>query len=171
MMTRSYGITGSTSCSQISNNISANMEYTSIDRYSSIHMTYRKAAAKSLALTSLLGIILLVISQWSEYVVVLELMDRNFMLMMNFQGSRFTDQFWYDYTQKIVWLPLAIISLWSSIKDYPKEKQEKLIFLVVTVTLVVFLDQLSSGVIKPLVARLRPSHDPAIAPMLHYVNG
>ena len=36
--------------------------------------------------------------------------------------------------------------------------------------MVAVLDQISSSLIKPLVARLRPSHTPLVANMLHYVN-
>lgn len=154
-----------------SNYISANMKYTPTVRYISVNMMYRKAAAKALTLTSLLGILLIVIGQWSEYVAVLDLMDKKLMLMLNFKGSTFTDNFWYHYSQKTLWIPLAAVSLWSSVRDYPKEKLDKLIFFIVTIALVAFLDRLSSGVIKPLVGRLRPSHDPSIAPLLHYVNG
>ena len=43
-----------------------------------------------------------------------------------------------------------------------------LLGLVLTVTL---CDQVSSGLIKPLVGRLRPSHTPALAGLLHLVDG
>ncbi|MCH4183837.1 MAG: phosphatase PAP2 family protein [Prevotella sp.] len=154
-----------------SNYISTNMEHTPTVRYVPISVTYREIIAKAFALTSLLGILFILVSQWSEYVAVLDLLDKKLMLILNFRGSVYVDNFWYDYSQKVIWMPLAAVALWTSVRDYPRDKRDKLVFFLVTILLVAFLDQLSSGVIKPLVGRLRPSHDPAIAPMLHYVNG
>ncbi len=132
-----------------SNYISANMEHTPTVRCVSISVTYREVIAKAFALTSLLGILFILVSQWSEYVAVLDLLDKKLMLMLNFRGSKYTDNFWYDYSQKRLWMPLAAVALWTSVRDYPREMQI-LVFFLVTILLVAFLDELSSGVIKPL---------------------
>jgi undecaprenyl-diphosphatase len=43
---------------------------------------------------------------------------------------------------------------------------------VVGIALCILLsDQISSSVLKPLVARLRPTHNPKIADLIHVVNG
>ena len=53
-----------------------------------------------------------------------------------------------------------------------KNKQKEFIFITLSfVAVIVLCDQLSSGLIKPLVERLRPSHEPALNGLVHLVNG
>ena len=65
------------------------------------------------------------------------------------------------------WFPLYIFILLFLIITY--KKQSWLLILLI-LPLIVISDQLSSEVIKPLVQRMRPSHEPGLENLLHYVN-
>lgn len=97
--------------------------------------------------------------------------DRGAMLMLNGDEGAWMDQFWYAFSSFKTWIiAMAFIGItvWRTCTG---TLRQKLLFLLCFLLLFVVLDQLSSGVIKPWVARLRPSHDPIISPLLHYVNG
>ncbi|MGI6233613.1 MAG: phosphatase PAP2 family protein [Prevotella sp.] len=96
--------------------------------------------------------------------------DRQLMQLLNGDAGAMVDRFWYAYSSFRVWtlvMGMVAVSLWTVCGG---TWRRRLVFLVVVVLLLAFLDQLSSGVIKPLVGRLRPSHDPAICGLLHYVG-
>lgn len=104
-------------------------------------------------------------------VPALDRMDRLVMLAMNFNGSYATDNFWYGYSDKITWLPLAVTVVASLLAEHPGTGKDKIIFTVAVFIVILVTYQLCSGIIKPLVGRLRPSHDPSLIPLLHFVNG
>ncbi len=97
--------------------------------------------------------------------------DHQAMLVLNFAGGATADSFWHGYSQKITWLPLAIVALASVLRFHTGSWRQKLVLAFSIVALVALSDQISSSVIKPLVGRLRPSHDPTVCTMLHYVGG
>ena len=74
----------------------------------------------------------------------------------------------YWYSQVATWIPLYIILLFILIKQYGKSSYLPILCVVV---LIVLCDQISSGLIKPLVARYRPTHDVEIGSLVHIVNG
>lgn len=102
---------------------------------------------------------------------VLDHADRQLMLVMNFTGSHAMDNFWYKYSQRVIWLPLIIAVVATIITLHPGSWREKVVFVIAVAAIILVTDQLASGIIKPLAGRLRPSHTPALAPLLHYVNG
>lgn len=100
---------------------------------------------------------------------VMNYIDKQAMLFLNFTGSHATDNFWYEYSQKTTWIPLIITVFLCTIKTHPGTARDKIIFVSAVTLIIIIIDQLSSGVIKPLIGRLRPSHDPTIMYLLHYV--
>lgn len=46
-----------------------------------------------------------------------------------------------------------------------------LTFVIMTALVVLLADRISSGIIKPIVERLRPTHDPDLQGIVHVVNG
>lgn len=68
----------------------------------------------------------------------------------------------------LFWLPLYLVLLWIVIRDYKYQSWIILLSIALTITLT---DQITSGVMKPLFARPRPSHDPLLAATIHIVNG
>lgn len=97
-------------------------------------------------------------------------LDKRLMLLLNYDGGQWTDTFWYTYTNWHMWIPLCLVIIWLLWRTCDGSMGKKLLFVAVSLLLIVAFDQLSAGVIKPLVGRLRPSHDPSIQNMLHYVN-
>lgn len=106
-----------------------------------------------------------------ELLAVLDGMDRRAMLALNFAGTPAVDAFWYGFSHKLTWLPLALTVVYTVVAWHPGTLRDKIVFVLSVLFLVVLSDQVSSAIIKPLAGRLRPSHNPALAPLLHYVNG
>lgn len=102
--------------------------------------------------------------------IVLEL-DKHLLLLLNGDGQRWADAFWYAYSCMFVWLPVAIVALVALWRSCQGGKYRKWTFVLVSLLVVVAFDQISSGLLKPAIGRIRPSHDPAIEGLLHYVNG
>lgn len=95
--------------------------------------------------------------------------DTDLLLWINFDGGEFLDQFWYLFTKKWTWTFAAIGVIWSLIRMRVNwiEVLMKILFIVIVITL---CDQISSGLIKPLVMRPRPSHAEELDGLLHIVN-
>ncbi|MGI6231740.1 MAG: phosphatase PAP2 family protein [Prevotella sp.] len=131
-------------------------------------IAYQKITVGSLLL--IIGIYSVTIMPWLSLNQLIRI-DRTLMLGLNNDEGQWMDQFWYAYSSFDAWtVAMAVIALtlWRKCKGCCRQR---LLFLLTVVLLFVLLDQLSSGLIKPLAGRLRPSHDPVIAPLLHYVNG
>ncbi len=101
--------------------------------------------------------------------------DHELMLLMNGDGGAFWDQLWYIYSGKFTWIPLYALLLWQMYRYCKKNTdidfwRHIAVCVFCTVLLIVLADQIASGIIKPLVCRPRPSHEPGLMEMLHYVN-
>ena len=95
--------------------------------------------------------------------------DKQVMLALNGSDSLYMDGVMKIYTTTVVWLPVALILLFIVLKN---NTPRGALLAVITVALtVVATDQVSSHLIKPLVGRLRPSHDPAFMHLIDTFNG
>jgi undecaprenyl-diphosphatase len=95
--------------------------------------------------------------------------DREALVWLNMGGSHtpFLDFFMWMTTQIFIWLPAFLTFFYVVIKDKKKET----LLVAGAVVLVFFLcDQLTSNILKPLIARPRPSRDPLVMELLQYVN-
>lgn len=98
------------------------------------------------------------------------MLDHQLMDFLNFNGGMILDNFWYWFSYKWTWVPVYLIIIYVLWRR--KTNRSHFFVMLLTAVLIVLLcDQIASGIIKPLAARLRPSHDPLIADALHYVNG
>ena len=98
----------------------------------------------------------------------LQNIDSQLLLFINSFHSPFFDSLMWQISGKLLWMPLYVGILSYIIFKYRK----KSIFIILAIIiLIVITDQISSGLIKNLVQRLRPSHNPALENMLHFVNG
>lgn len=104
-------------------------------------------------------------------VPVMDYADKRLMLILNFAGPKEMDNFMYAYSQRLTWVPLMITAAATIVAKHPGKTKDKIIFAVTVGILIISFDQISSSIIKPLACRLRPSHDPSISCLLHYVNG
>ena len=93
--------------------------------------------------------------------------DKWLLLLINSHHSLFFDKIMWFASGIANWFPLYIFILLFLIITY--KKQSWLLILLI-LPLIVISDQLSSEVIKPLVQRMRPSHEPGLENLLHYVN-
>jgi len=100
--------------------------------------------------------------------------DKQLMLFMNYDGGAWADHFWFLYSYKFTWIPvycLILLTFFLSTRPF-KQNWRKFAWLVFcTVLIIVLADQISSGIIKHLVERPRPSHNAEIEDALHFVNG
>ena len=97
-----------------------------------------------------------------------KLWDSNLFLFINGMHNTFFDGFMFAVSDKLIWIPLYISILYVLIKCWKKEA----IWLVLALILcIVISDQLSSGLIKHLVQRPRPTHCEDLKGLVHIVNG
>lgn len=93
--------------------------------------------------------------------------DTNLFLLLNGCHSSFFDGLMVVFSEKFTWVPFYIAIAYALIKRWGKES----IWLVFALLVCVLLtDQISSGLIKEWVQRLRPSHEPYLAGKVHLVN-
>lgn len=123
------------------------------------------------AMVGTIIILALVIADWSTLQPILVASDKSLMLFLNYTGSPAEDQFWYGYSHMNAWIPLIGVVLFDCLFLNHNRWRDRLLFVAAVAVLLCITDQLSSGLIKPLIGRLRPSHDPSISGMLHYVGG
>lgn len=95
-------------------------------------------------------------------------LDKIFTLAINSCHSSFFDNFFYIYTQTWTWIPAIVVLLvWM----WRKWGVSSLYVVAGIVLCILLADQISSSLLKPWVARLRPTHNPEIADLIHTVNG
>ena len=95
-------------------------------------------------------------------------LDRSLFLAINGWHSPFFDSVMYFSSGPFNWLPLYILVLYLVFKNYGNKGW--LILLLVAIT-ILFSDMGSVELFKNTVQRLRPSHEPALEGMVHFVNG
>lgn len=97
----------------------------------------------------------------------LKLWDTNLFLFLNGLHAPFFDGFMFAVSEKLTWILLYISVLFVLIKCWKKEA----IWLIIALILcIVISDQVSSGLIKHLVERPRPSHAEDLKGLVHLVN-
>lgn len=96
-----------------------------------------------------------------------ERLDQQVFLFVNSLNSTFFDQVMHAISGRLIWVPLYLaILIYLGIK-YKRKFLIILIFIVLAATLA---DQ-SSVLVKNLTHRLRPCHEPALAGLVHILNG
>lgn len=106
---------------------------------------------------------------------LLDQWDRSLMLWLNYDGGPWLDQFWFLYSGKFTWLPLYVLLVTLMVLKCRRDQmhypwRHLLLLIVLTALLILVSDQVSSGLIKPWVERLRPSHTPGLMEQLHFVH-
>ena len=94
--------------------------------------------------------------------------DTAILLDVNGSHTEFWDKIMWFASGKFTWLPLYLLLVIMIL--YTCRKTGLLLILMI-LPLILISDQLASGLLKPLVLRLRPSHEPSLQNMLHIVNG
>lgn len=96
--------------------------------------------------------------------------DRDLLFWFNGSGSLFIDRWMAILTCGFTWIPLYISLLYLVIKNNETMTQ---ILLIIGCSLlcVVFADGVADFIVKPLIARWRPSNDPLIKYSVQVVGG
>ena len=110
--------------------------------------------------------------------------DQQWLLAINGWHSEWADMLMWYISKSTTWLPLYALLVGLIVYRFGilspslcKEGRRGSSLLRVLIILAGFAvavgvsDFVSSGIIKPWVCRLRPTHEPALAGMLHLVNG
>lgn len=95
-------------------------------------------------------------------------LDNQTFLLINGLHTPFFDGVMYAISSKFTWIPIYLAILISIIKNW---KKESIWIILGLVGCIVISDQVSSGIIKELVQRLRPSHAEQFSDVIHLVKG
>lgn len=95
--------------------------------------------------------------------------DQVLLLTINGWHAPWADSFFWYVSKMLVWIPLYLMMVYAVVHKYRNWRQI-LVVLTGFALAIVAADQISSGLIKPLVERLRPTHEPAIKGAVHLVR-
>lgn len=98
----------------------------------------------------------------------LNAIDADALLAVNGLHDAFQDAFWWMVTAKWSSVLLVLALLWILLRQ---NRRHALLVLAMLALAVLLADQVSSGLIKHLVERLRPTHDPSLESAVHVING
>jgi undecaprenyl-diphosphatase len=98
---------------------------------------------------------------------MLEHLDQQLFLFLNSLNSPFWDQLMHALSGRVIWIPLYLAILISIGIKYKRKFLIIVLFIILAATLA---DQ-TSVLIKNLVQRLRPCHDPSLQGLVHLFNG
>lgn len=94
-------------------------------------------------------------------------LDERLLLFINGLNTPWLDSAMFLLTNGKIWIPLFLFTVIFILVKY----KSKGFFILLFVGLVITLgDQISSALLKPLVGRLRPSHERHLEGILHIVN-
>lgn len=90
-------------------------------------------------------------------------LDHHLFLLLNGAHSGFGDAFFALFTAREIWIPFYLTLLILLIKKY----QRQAILVVLTLIVAIVLADQLSGLLKAVVQRPRPTHDPMTSPVVH----
>jgi len=101
--------------------------------------------------------------------------DTDIVVWVNGHHSAFLDDFMWTVSTPTTWIPLYVLLLVLLGFAYKRKTWSGTMHTLFTILIgfaiaVALSDYISSGILKPLICRLRPTHDGSV-PLLHLVNG
>ncbi|MDR0363548.1 MAG: phosphatase PAP2 family protein [Bacteroidales bacterium] len=97
---------------------------------------------------------------------MLQQIDESILFFLNGLHNAYFDAFFWCGTNTWTYLPLYIAIVWLLYKQYGNKIWLPVLFIILTVLLT---DQITN-LIKGAIQRLRPTHNPVVAPFIHTVN-
>ena len=94
----------------------------------------------------------------------LKAIDTRLFLLINQRHNTFFDVIMYWASNTLFWVPFYVFIAFVVVRYY--RKLSPIIFITVTI-LITLSDQISSDLIKNVVRRLRPSHEPSLQGLVH----
>lgn len=101
------------------------------------------------------------------FVEQLVLWEKELFLLLNSPHTPYLDAFMYLFSARWPWTAMCIALI--GYLFYKKPAKEVLWFIFFLILLIVCSDQISSSIIKPYFARLRPTWHPVTADLVRYV--
>ena len=93
--------------------------------------------------------------------------DQALFLSINSYHQPWLDRFMWLFSETLMWIPVLLFLVYVLIKN---KKTQAFLLIFTFALLILFTDQIASSLIKPLVERLRPTHDPEIGHLVNVVN-
>lgn len=90
--------------------------------------------------------------------------DTHLFLFLNGIHNAFFDPIMYWFSNTLIWLPMYLLIAFIIVRQYRMKGVVLILFLGVVTA---FCDQIASHLIKNLVLRLRPSHEPELLGLIH----
>lgn len=101
---------------------------------------------------------------------LLQDIDRQFLLAVNGSSSLYLDHLVRTLTNGVTWIPLYLALFYMLLKN--NDDMRRLLVVMGGVALCYLLaGAVDDGIVKPLVARWRPTHDPEIGMLVDIVDG
>jgi undecaprenyl-diphosphatase len=94
-------------------------------------------------------------------------LDEEFLLYINSHHNSFFDTLMWFASSITGWFPLYAFIIILLIVKF---KRQSFLSIVLIIPLIFIGDQLIAEVVKPIAQRLRPSHEPGLENILHYVD-
>lgn len=105
-----------------------------------------------------------------DFIASFDGVDRPLMLVLNFDGGSVLDSLAVAFSSRLIWVPWALLLVYNLLSVCKMGWRRTVVVVVWMAVVVTLCDQVSSSLLKPLVGRLRPSHDADVCGMLHYVG-
>lgn len=90
--------------------------------------------------------------------------DTQIFLFLNGHHNDFWDYIMYWFSDKLFWTPMYLLIIFLIVKTYKLKGLLMLLFIGILITL---CDQTASHLLKNLVQRLRPSHEPSLKTIIY----
>lgn len=95
--------------------------------------------------------------------------DRMLLAKLNGSSSLFLDQFFVTVTSPYTWIPLYLVLLYLVVRN--NESVSRIMLIVCcTIFCILLSDIVVDVIVKPMVGRWRPTHDPLIKDTIDVVN-
>ena len=99
----------------------------------------------------------------------LQQFDAGIFSAINGLHASYFDSLMWLVTKIATWIPMILMLVYLL---YAKKGWRRTVTVVLAIGLVILIaDQVSASIIKPLVERARPSHNPDLDSTIHIVNG
>jgi len=98
-------------------------------------------------------------------------LDSTILLWINGHYADWLDWLMWNISRATTWIPLYVLLVGLIVWRYHTNWKAIVCILLGFAVAVGLSDYTCSGILKPLVCRLRPTHEPALAGMVHLVNG
>lgn len=95
--------------------------------------------------------------------------DHQLLLLINGSHSLYADQLVHILTTATTWIPLYVALFWMVLKNNENIRQLSLV-VCCAVVCVLLAGTVDDMLVKPLVARFRPTHNPSIGILVDVVN-